>query len=147
MSQSPTADSFTANQMAKSIIISRSGERPSFLNLDKFKSVPYPTPAMLTYDRVVSHNFSKFYWSQEPRKRLVLCVAVCRELFHEGRFEILLVVTYWFQFPWRNFVPSFRNVYSTYDILHEHQTTILTSHMNLKISLKERRSWLNPLLV
>ena len=88
MSQSPTADSFTANQMAKSIIISRSGERPSFLNWDKFKSVPYPTPAMLTYDRVVSHNFSKFYWSQEPRKRLVLCVAVCRELFHEGRGRI-----------------------------------------------------------
>ena len=52
--------------------------------MDKFKHVPYPTPAMIVYNKVLSVAFARFYWAQEPSRRKVLSMAVTRELYHEG---------------------------------------------------------------
>ena len=84
MSNYINVDTLNSNHLSRSIIISRSSSRPSFMSDDKFRDNAFPTPAMKTYEYIVSHSFSRFYWNQDPPKRVILVLSLCRELLHEG---------------------------------------------------------------
>ena len=79
---------FTVRKLARSIIISRSNNKPKFYNVPKFKNSPWPTPALLTYETVVSIPFAKHYWKQNSANRKTLLHAVTREFDHESRSRI-----------------------------------------------------------
>ena len=80
--------SLTSRHISRSIIITRSSQRPLFLNDPRFAGNGWPTPAMLVYEKVVSISFSHFYWLQNSDKRQVLLEAVSRELYTEGGGKI-----------------------------------------------------------
>ena len=72
------------NHVAKSIFVTPTNLRPSFLKKAPFLSNAWPTPAIRTYHRVVSIPFAKFFWCQNELIRKRLLRAVSRELYHEG---------------------------------------------------------------
>ena len=75
---------FTSNHVARSIIVTPSSVRPRWMDTDTFRSNQWPTPAMRTYETIVSNAFVHFYFSQDPSRREVLLNAVSREFHHEG---------------------------------------------------------------
>ena len=75
---------FTTNHVARSIIVTPSRVRPTWMNTEHFENSQWPTPAMRTYEAVVSIPFIRFYFDQDSDKRQVLLDAVSRELYHEG---------------------------------------------------------------
>ena len=76
--------SLTANHIARSIIITADYRRPQFMNTEALMRNSWPTPAMKTYKRVVSIEFSSFFWKQDSITKKMLLMSISRELFHEG---------------------------------------------------------------
>ena len=78
----------TASHVARSVIVTRSQNRPKFLSDKKFVNICWPTPAQLTYETIVSKQFARCYWQQNSTNRKKLLFAVTKELEHEGRCRI-----------------------------------------------------------
>ena len=74
----------STNHVARSIIVTPSRVRPTWMNTEYFENSQWPTPAMKTYEAVVSIPFIRYYFNQDYNNRKVLLEAVSRELYHEG---------------------------------------------------------------
>ena len=53
------------------------------MNTDVFQRNTWPTPAMRTYESVVSREFAQYYWKQDDMNRQIMLNSVTRELHHE----------------------------------------------------------------
>ena len=84
-----SAFDLSSNHLSRSIIIIRGGARrenkPRFMNSTRFSSVPWPTPATLTYHEVVSDITAHFYWYVlESREKAKYLKFMCQELMYQG---------------------------------------------------------------
>ena len=81
--------SVTPNHLSRSIIITRGGIKPAFMNSQRLRSNRWPTPAMATYNNIVSHELANFYWTiLEKHHKKKLLRFICLEFMYQGMGRI-----------------------------------------------------------
>ena len=88
MSNPTSVYAMSANHLSRSIIILRGGTsahtKPTFMSSPMFSSVPWPTPATMTYQEVVSKVAANFYWNiLERYDKEKYLEFICQEFIHQ----------------------------------------------------------------
>ena len=76
--------SLNQRHISRSIVITQTYVRPTFMDSDRLQHLSWPTPAMQTYERVVTPALAIFYFRQDQSKRKHLLRSVSRELYYES---------------------------------------------------------------
>ena len=121
--------SITSNHLSRSIIISQSNYRPNWMNSEPFQRNTWPTPAMRTYESIVSREFAQYYWKEGHTNREIMVNSVSRELHHECGRRIYKRLSSNVEILHRQSVDDFKQIilkrllnlrYPTEEISHPH---------------------------
>ena len=76
--------SLNPRHISRSIVITQTYIRPTFMDTTRLRNHSWPTPAMRTYERVVTPALAKFYFKLDSNKRMHMLRSVARELYYES---------------------------------------------------------------